>query len=439
MQVSIETTSGLERRLTVGIPADQVDSEVTKRLQQAAKTVRLNGFRKGKVPLKVVRQRFGAGVRQEVLGEVINRTFYEAVQKEDVKPAGQPDIEATQLDEGKDVEFVATFEVYPEVAVSDFAAFEITRLNAEVTGADIDNMIEVLRKQNASWEEVERAAADGDQLTIDFLGSKDGEEFEGGKGEGHELVLGSKSMIPGFEDGLVGTVAGEQKTLSLTFPDDYHAEALKGAAVEFKVTVHKICQQRLPELDAEFFAKYGVEENDEEKFRADVKANMERELSNAAKNKTKNQVMDALLGATEVDLPKALISSEIESLRNQMFQKFGGGASNQNLDLKSLMPDDMFTEQAERRVALGLIVGEVVKSADIKVDGDRVRAMVDEIASTYQEPEEVVNYYYSNRELLSGVESAVLEDQVVDHILATAKVTEKQCSYDEVTKQENAE
>jgi len=434
MQVSIETTSGLERRLTVGIPAARVEDEVTKRLKQAAKTVRLNGFRQGKVPLKVVKQRFGAGVRQEVLGEVMSQSFYEAVQQEEVKPAGQPSIEPKEMGEGKDIEFVATFEVYPEVTLGSFDNYEITKLNAEVGDSDVDTMIETLRKQQASWEAVEREAADGDQVNIDYVGTKDGEEFEGGKADGQNLVLGSNSMIPGFEDGVVGLKAGEEKTLSLTFPEDYHAEELKGAAVEFAVKVNTVSEQKLAELDDEFFAKYGVEEGGEEKFREEVKSNMGRELKNAAKTKVKNQVMDQLISAHELELPSALVAGEIETLRNQMMQQFGG--AQQNFDAKSLLPDDMFKEQAERRVALGLIVGEVIKASDIKADGDRVREMIEEMASTYQEPEEVINYYYNNQQLLASVESAVLEDQVVEHILENAQVTEKDSTYEEVIKPE---
>ncbi|MBU3070078.1 trigger factor [Aestuariicella sp. G3-2] len=432
MQVSIETTTGLERRMTVGIPAEQVETEVTKRLQEATKTVRLNGFRKGKVPLKVVKQRFGAGVRQEVLGEFMSRSFYDAVQQEDVKPAGQPSIEPKEMAEGKDVEFVATFEVYPEITLGDTSSFEIEKLVAEVQDSDVDNMIDVLRKQQATWTQVDRAAQTDDQVNIDYTGTKDGEEFEGGKAEGQDLVLGSNSMIPGFEDGLVGLKAGDEKVLSLSFPEDYHAEELKGAAVEFAVKVNSVSEQELPELNAEFFSKYGVEGDDEAQFRADVRKNMERELKNAAKSKLKNQVMDKLIEANEVELPKALVAGEIEALRNQMMQQFGGAQP--NLDLKSLLPDEMFSEQAERRVALGLIVGEVVKASEIKVDSDRVREMVEELASTYQDPEEVVNYYFNNRELLAGVESVVLEDQVVDHILDGAKVTETNSTYEEVIK-----
>lgn len=433
MQVSIETTSGLERRMTVGIPAEQVETEVQKRLQQAAKTVRMNGFRKGKVPLKVVKQQYGAGVRQEVLGEVMSRSFYEAVQKEDVKPAGQPAIEPKEMGEGKDIEFTATFEVYPEVTLGEFSGFEITKLNAEVTDADVVTMIDTLQKQQATYEEVGAAAADGNQVNIDYAGTKDGEAFEGGTAEGQNLVLGSNSMIPGFEDGVIGMKAGEEKVLALSFPEDYHAEELKGAAVEFKVKVNTVSEQKLPELNDEFFAKFGVEEGGEDKFREDVKNNMERELKNAAKTKLKNQVMDALIGAHELELPKALVAGEVEALRGQMMQQFGGQMP-EGMDMTSLLPDEMFTEQAERRVSLGLIVGEVVKASDLKVDADRVRGMVEEMASTYQDPEEVVNYYYNNREMLASVESVVLEDQVVDHILDTAKLVEKDSTYEEVIK-----
>ncbi len=430
MQVSIETTSGLERRLTIGVPAETVESAVQKRLQEAAKNIRLNGFRKGKVPMKVVKQRYGAGVRQEVLGEVISRSFYEAVKKEAVKPAGQPSIEPKQTAEGKDLEFVATFEVYPSVELGDFSNYEITRYDAKVTDEDVDKMVEVLREQQASWEEVDRPAAEGDQVNIDFVGTKDGAEFEGGKAEGQDLVLGSGSMIPGFEEALIGAKAGEEKVVPLTFPEDYQAEDLRGASVEFKINVNRVAEKRLPEVNKDFYAKFGVEKGGKTQFRKEVKANMARELSHALKAKTKTQVMDALLESHKPELPKALIASEVDVLRNQMMQRFGG--QQQNFDLKSLLPDSMFEEEASRRVALGLIVGEIIKETKLKVDPTAVRAMVQELASTYEEPEQVVEYYYSNRELMAGIESAVLEDQVVEHVLAKAKVTDETSSYDEI-------
>src|SRR5690606_18327391 len=361
MQVSIETTSGLERRLTIGVPAEQVESEVEKRLKQAAQNVRINGFRKGKVPLNVVKQRFGAGVRQEVVGDVISRSFHAAVQKENVKPAGQPSIQAKQLAPGKDLEYIATFEVYPTVELSDLSTYELTRFKADVTDADVDNMIEILRKHQGTWSDVERAAADGDQVNIDFVGTKEGVEFSGGKAEGQNLILGSKSMVPGFEDGIIGMKAGDEKTIALTFPEDYQSDELKGAAVEFKITVNKVSEIQLPELKKDFFVKFGVEKGGEKQFRKEVKANMERELGNAIKAKTKTLVMDALIASHKTDLPKALVANEINVLRNQMLQRFGG--QQQNFDVKTLLPDTMFQEEAERRVTLGLIVGEIVKSA----------------------------------------------------------------------------
>lgn len=432
MQVSLETTSGLERRLTVGVPAEQVENEVQKRLQQAARTVSIKGFRKGKVPLSVVKQRFGAGVRQEVVGEVISRSFYEAAVKENVKPAGQPSIEPKQLEAGKDLEYVATFEVYPSVALSDLSAFEIKRDKAQVTEADIDNMIAVLRKHQAAWTAVDRAAQNDDQVNINFVGTKDGVEFAGGKADNQNLVLGSGSMIPGFEEGIVGLKAGEQKTIEVTFPEDYQSEELKGAKAEFSITVNSVSEAELPELNEDFFKKFGVEQGGLEQFRKDVAANMSRELNNALKAKVKVQVMDALLAAHTVDVPKALVANEIEVLRNQMMQRFGG--QRQNFDIKSLLPDTMFEEEAKRRVSLGLIVGEIVKTAQLKPETERVNALIAEIASTYQEPEEVVQYYNSNRELMAGVESAALEDQVVDHILAGAKVSDEETTYEEIMK-----
>ncbi len=432
MQVSLETTSGLERRLTVGVPAEQVENEVENRLKQAARNVSIKGFRKGKVPLAVVKQRFGAGIRQEVVGDVISRSFYAAVQKENVKPAGQPSIQPKQLVEGKDLEYVATFEVYPSVALSDLTTYEVTRYKAEVTESDVDNMVEVLRKHQATWSVVERAAADGDQVDINFVGTKDGVEFAGGKADNHKLVLGSKSMIPGFEEGIVGMKAGEQRTVAVTFPADYQADELKGAAAEFSITVNTVSEAQLPELKKEFFQKFGVEKGGEKQFRKEVKANMDRELANALKAKVKVQVMDALIATHTTDVPKALVANEIQVLRNQMLQRFGG--QQQNFDVKALLPDTMFQEEANRRVTLGLIVGEIVKSNKLKPDAKRVRAMIEEIASTYQEPKEVVEYYSNNQELLAGVESAVLEDQVVDHILAQAKVADVETNYDEIIK-----
>jgi trigger factor len=431
MQVSIETTSGLERRLTVGVPADRVDQQVDARLLKAAKDVRLPGFRPGKVPMKVMRQRFGAGVRQEVLGEVMSQSFQEAVMQENLRPAGQPQIEPRNLDAGKDLEYVAIFEVFPDVDVVEITDYTVERPAAEVTQEDVDNIIDVFRKQQGSMEVVERPAAEGDTVNIDFAGTRDGEAFEGGSGEGTDLELGSGRMIPGFEDGIVGMSAGDEKTLALTFPEDYHSEELQGAEVEFKVTVNSVSEQQLAPLDEKLFASYGVEEGGEEQFRKEVAENMARELKNAVQAKVKQQVMDAVIAAHEsLEIPKSLISQEINAMREQMFQQFGGAGA-QNMDLNSLLPDDMFTENAERRVKLGLVLSELIQKLELKADADKVRETIEELASTYQEPEEVINWYYSNQEQLSSVESKVLEDQVVEKLLDNANIEDKACSYQE--------
>jgi trigger factor len=435
MQVSIETTSGLERRLTVGVPAERIESEVDNRLQKAAKNVRLAGFRPGKVPMKIMRQRFGAGVRQEVMGEVLSQSFQEAVMQENLRPAGQPSIEPRMLEEGKDLEYVATFEVFPEVELAEIEGFPIEKPVAEVTEADIDKIIDVFRRQQGSWESVERAAAEGDKVNIDYAGTREGEPFEGGSAEGSDLELGSGRMIPGFEDGVVGMQPGEEKTLKLSFPEDYHKEELKGAEVEFKVVLNSVSEMVPAPLDEELFAQYGVEEGGEAQFRKEVGDNMARELKNAVHSRVKQQVMDAVLEAHRtLEVPRALVAQEVEAMRNQMFQQFGG-AGGQNLDLKSLLPDDMFAENAERRVKLGLVLSELIGKLELKADPGKVREVIEEMASTYQEPEEVINYYYANREQLAAVESRVLEDQVVEKLLESANITEKPCSYQEAISQ----
>ncbi|MCB1700023.1 MAG: trigger factor [Halioglobus sp.] len=435
MQVSIETTSGLERRLTVGVPAERIESEINNRLQKAAGSVRLAGFRPGKVPMKVMRQRFGAGVRQEVVGEVMSQSFQEAVMQEQLRPAGQPSIEPRNLEAGKDLEYIATFEVFPEVEIVEMTDFEVEKPIAEVTEEDVDNIIDVFRKQQGSWEVVERAAAEGDKVNIDYIGTRDGEEFEGGSASGSDLELGSGRMIPGFEDGIAGMKAGEEKTLQLSFPEEYHKEELKGAAVEFKVTLNSVSELVPAELDEKLFAQYGVDEGGLEVFRDEVKQNMSRELKNAVQGKLKQQVMDAVAAAHEsLEVPRALIDREVGALRQQMFQQFGG-AGGQNLDLESLLPDEMFRENAERRVRLGLVLAELVSKFALSVDAAKVRETIEEMASTYQDPEEVINWYYSNQEQLAAVESRVLEDQMVEKLLESAHIVEKQCSYQEALAQ----
>jgi trigger factor len=429
MRVSVETTSGLERRLTVGVPADRVDTVVNQRLQEAARNARLPGFRPGKVPIKVMKQRFGAGVRQEVLGEVISQSFQEAVVSENLRPAGQPSIEARKMDAGQDVEYTATFEVFPTVEVQPMGDLTIEKPLATVTDADIDDIIEVFRKQQGEWVVSDQPAQTGDTVIIDFAGTRDGEAFDGGSAEGNSLELGSGRMIPGFEEGLVGATAGEEKVLELTFPEDYQSEALAGADVQFVVTLKEVKTMELAPVDEALFAKYGLEEGDEQDFRVEVKQNMERELRNAIEASVKNQVMDGIVAAHDsIELPATLVGREVNTMRQQMFQQFGGAAP-QDMDLASVLPDEMFADQAQRRVKLGLVVAEMIGHFDLTAEPAKVRSFIEDIASTYQDPEEVINWYYSENEQLAGVESRVLEDAVVERLLADAAIAEVECSY----------
>ena len=432
MRVSIETTEGLERKMTIAVPGEQVDTAVNARLQDAAKNVNLKGFRRGKVPFKVIKGKFGKGVRQEVVGELMSQTYYEAISQESLKPAGQPKIEATNVTEGEDLEFTAIFEVYPEITLPDFSKIEVERLSAEIEEADIDEMILTLRQQRQIWEVVERPAAMEDRVKIDFVGTLGGEEFEGGRGSGTNLVLGSERMIPGFETGIVGNSSGEVFVLTLEFPGEYYNEELAGKPVEFEITLSSVSTQVLPELDEEFFKSFGIDEGGEPAFREEVSNNMQRELKVSSRSKLKNQVMGALIDAVDVSVPATLIAGEIQQLRDQAMQKIGAG---KNID-PAMLPDDLFTDQARRRVVLGLILGEVVQQHKITADPVRVREAVEELASTYESPDDVINWYYGDKEQLGTVESTVIEDQVFDHIIDAANVRETRLSYQEVIKPE---
>ena len=437
MQISVETTEGLERRLTIVVPANQVDEQVDNRLKESLKSMRLPGFRPGKAPLRVARQKYGAGVRQEVVEEVVRNSFVEAVQQEDLKPAGMPTIEQKQNKMGKDLKFIATFEIYPDLKLADCSGLTIEKPVSEVADSDVDTMVETLREQQASWQAVERKAKDGDQVNIDFVGTRDGEAFAGGSGEKTPLVLGSNSMIPGFEAGLVGKKAGDKVTLELTFPEDYHSEDLKGAAVSFEVTINSVNEKFLPEMDEDFFKSFGVDDGTEESFRAEIKQNMGRELQQAIKNRVKTQVMDHILEVNkEVMVPQVLIDGEIDELRQQAFSRFGGNMPGMDA---SLLPKELFQEQAERRVSLGLLLSEVIAQNELKADKEKVNAAIEEIASTYQDKDEVIEYYKSNPEQRRSIEAMVLEDLVVEHILSLGTVTDKPTSYADVMKPPAAE
>ena len=428
MQVSVESTSALERRMSITVPAERIETQVNKRLQQTAQKAKIPGFRPGKVPMSVIRQRFEADARQEAVGDVIQSSFYEAVAEQKLAPAGQPSVEPKVLEKGKDLEFIATFEVFPEIKVSGLEGIAIERQQAEVADSDVDNMLDILRKQNTRFEAVDRAAEKDDQLNIDFVGKIDGEAFAGGSATGTQLVLGSGRMIPGFEDALIGAKAGEERVINPTFPEDYQNLDLAGKTAEFTVKVNSVSAPQLPELNDEFFALFGIKEGGLEGFRAEVRKNMERELRQAIKSKIKNQVMEGLLAANPVEVPKALIASEVNNLRVQAVQQFGGNIKPDQL------PAELFEEQAKRRVSLGLIVAEVVKQFELKPDDARVRELIQEMASAYQEPEQVVAWYYKNDQQLNEVRSVVLEEQVVDTVLQKANVTDKSVSYEEAVK-----
>ncbi|GGX78195.1 trigger factor [Litchfieldella qijiaojingensis] len=428
MQVSVETTSQIERRVTVQVPADEVDQAVTARLKDTAKNVRLHGFRPGKVPMAVVRQRYGRDVRNEVVGELMRERYVQAITQESLNPAGYPRIEPTVNESGKDLEFVATLEVYPEVALKSIEGAEVERPVVEVSDADVEQMIETLRKQNASWEVVDRAAEDGDQVTIDFQGFLGDEPFEGGQAENHELVLGSGNFIPGFEDQLVGVKAGDEPEIKVTFPEDYQAENLAGKEATFKVKVHKVSAQQLAELDADFIKQFGVEDGDLEKFRAEVKKNMVREADQAVDNRVKQQVLEALKNANEIPVPQALVQQETDGLKRQAAQQFGLG---EDFDVSQL-PNELFAEQANSRVQVGLLLAEVIKVNELDASDDEIKAKVEELAQQYQEPQQVIDYYLGNEQLKSQVKSSLLEEKAVDTLLEQASVKDVKMTYEQV-------
>ncbi|OAZ99402.1 trigger factor [Halomonas sp. G11] len=428
MQVSVETPSQIERRITIQVPAGEIDEAVNTRLKETAKNVRLNGFRQGRVPMAVVRQRYGQSVRDEVIGEVMRERYVRAITDEGFNPAGYPQIEPIVNEAGKDFEFVATMEVYPEVELASIEGTEVERPVVEVTDADVDEMIDTLRKQNATYEEVDSAAEDGDQVTIDFQGYLGDEPFEGGSAEGHELVIGSNSFIPGFEEQLIGAKAGDEKTITVTFPEDYQAEHLAGKEATFKVKVHKVSRQALPEVDAEFIERFGVEGGDEAKFRTEIKKNMTREAAQAVDNRVKQQVLDALKKANDIPVPSALVQQETDGMKRQAAQQFGLG---EDFDVSQL-PNELFEEQAKGRVQVGLLLAEVIKANELDASDDEIKAKVEELAEQYQDPSEVVDYYMGNEQMKTQVKSAILEEKAVDKLLEQATVADVEMSYQQV-------
>lgn len=429
MQVSVETTQGLERRLTITVSAESVDNAVKARLQQLAKTQRINGFRPGKVPVSVIKKRYGQAVRQEVAGDVMQQNFYQAIVQEKINPAGMPTFELTKDQDGEDLEFVAKFEVYPEVEVKGVDEIELEKTVVEISDADLDNMMETLQKQHGEWKEVRRKARKDDRVVIDFVGTVDGVEFDGGKAEDFTLELGKNRMIPGFEEPLVGAKKGDEVTVDVTFPEDYHAEALKGKAAQFAVTVKNVEGLTLPKVDEEFAKLFGIEDGDVEALKAEVRKNMERELSTTLKNELKEKVIAKLLEKNELDVPAALIEQEINALREQARQRFsqqGGGANLPEL------PGDLFKDNAKRRVTIGLLLGEIIKQNEIKVDQSKVDSLIETMASAYEDPQEVVEYYKNNRELMQQMQNVALEEQAIEWVVSKAKTTDVAKAFDEV-------
>lgn len=429
MNVSIETMTGLERRLTIAIDSNQFEGQVVLRLDDARGKVKLPGFRAGKVPLKEVRRRYGSAIRAEVAGELMQSSFAQAVQQESLTPAGSPKLDVIKMDPGIDFEFTATFEVFPSVELANFDKIAVKRPSAEIADSDLEDMVGKLREQNATQEVVERPSADGDNITVDFEGTLDGERVESACGEGMSFNIGKGQMIEDFDKGVIGLSAGEESTFDAVFPDDYQAEDMQGKTVQFSVKVIDVKETQLPELNEEFFKKFGIDETTEEAFRTEVKANMTRELDSAIKNQVKQQAMDGLGEIHDFALPHDVVNREIHVLKDQMMSQFQmppGQA--QQLDL----PDALFQDQAEKRVKVGLVVNEIMTSKAMAADPEKIDARLQEIAAPYGEPDQVIEWYRSNPEQMNNIEMAVLEDQVVDLIMEQATVEEVVSTYTDV-------
>jgi len=422
MQVSVETGEGLERKLTIQVPAETVETEVNNRLESIKGTVRIDGFRPGKVPLKVVKQKYSGTVLQEVAGELMQRSFRDALTQENLQPAGDPVIKANDPVLGEAMEFTVTFEVFPELALAPVSELSIEKVEASVDDADVDNMIDVLRKQKMDWNEVDRASANDDRITIDFVGTVDGEKFDGGSANDMPMTLGAGQMIPGFEEALTGLKAGEETTFKVPFPDDYAAKELAGKEAEFAVTVKKVEEPKLPEIDEEFAKAFGVESGDVDQLKSEIRANMERELTRRLRTLVKESVMDALIEKNPVEVPSAIVAEEAETLKKQTEVQSPG----------TDLPVDVFMADAKRRVQLGMILAEVAKASALNINPDMVKERIEEMAQDYDDPDEFIRYYMGNQEMLRGIETLVMEDKVVDWVVEQAQVSTKSNSFDEV-------
>lgn len=427
MQVSVETTQGLERRATIVVPAGVIDNEVKRLLKDEYRNRRINGFRKGKVPPNVLQKLFGKEARARAASNLMQSKYFEAMMQEKINPVGMPAIEPKVNEEGKDFEFVATFEVYPEVTVTALDKINVEKPDVAVTDKDVDNMLVTLQKQHSTWKEIKRKSKKGERITIDFTGSIDGEEFDGGKATDFALELGEGRMIPGFEDQIIGMKTGEEKTITVTFPEDYHAENLKGKEAQFAIVAKKVEERELPELNDEFVALFGIKEGGVEALKGEVRKNMERELKNAVQGKVKEQVLKGLVETNEVELPKAMIDQEIDVLRRQAMQRFGG-----NQGQFPQLPAELFEEQAKERVKVGLLLGEVIRANELVVDEKKVDDIIETTASAYEDPAEVIAYYKGNEDMMQQIRNVALEEQAIEFILNQANVKAKKSSFDEL-------
>ena len=430
MQVSIESLEGLQRKLTVQVPSDRIANAIDQKLKKLSKTVKMDGFRPGKVPVSVVKQAYGAQIRQEVIGDVIESTYHESIVQEKLRPAGMPKIlPVDEADDKEGIAYSAIFEVYPEIESVELASVEVEKTVADITAEDVDNMIKKLTEQRKEWVEVDRASADGDQVVCDFEGKIDGEVFAGGSGKDMAVEIGAGKMLKEFEAGLLGMSSGEEKTVEVNFPEDYHGKDVAGKTAQFTLKATRVSEARIPELNEELVKSFGVESGDVETFKQDIKENMEKELAQKIKVSLKNTVMASLLSKNEVLAPQALVAEEVKNLKKQMAQNMGQQAGKMDLDS---LPDDLFQEEGAKRVQLGLLVGELIKLENIKLDPTRLDTTLQAMAASYEDPQQVIEYYTKNKEARVNLEGMVLEDQVVDFILSKARVSEKVSSFDEL-------
>lgn len=430
MQATLESLDGLERRLNVSLPQAEIDTEVTSRLRKIARTAKISGFRPGKVPLKIVEQQFGPQVRQEVLGDVVKRSFGDAVREQNLRVAGLPSIEPRAVGEGAGAfEYSATFEIYPDVKVADVTGLNLKRPFHDVADADVDRTFEILRKQRVKFDPVERPAAVEDLVTIDYRGTIDGVEFPGGVASDYAVILGQGRLLPDFEAHLAGLSAGETVAFELQFPDTYHGKEVAGKTARFEVSLKRVAGPQLPEVDAEFAKQMGIDDGDLAKLRAEVRSNVEREVRNRIRKRVKDQVMQALLDANEIPVPKALVDMETQRLTQAAMLDL----TSRGVDMQQFpFPREGFEAQAKRRVSLGLILAELVRAHDLQPRPDQVRAAVEEHAQSFEHPREVVKWYYQLPERLNEFESIVLEDNVVEWVTKTAQVENQAVAFDEL-------